>query len=194
MANKKNLILISIITLILGALVVRQFYLQKKINQVSQPKAGEALAYQVAELIKDNSRSQEQITNLEEQYNKLEKSSTDLKTAKETLEEKNKVYQVILGTAEVQGPGVIITFDEKIHSTQLIDLINALKNIGIDSISINNKKITPTSSVNSGLFNPPIIVKAIGNSDLLTDSLTRPGGIIPQIGLGNVEKKDHLEF
>lgn len=190
MYTKKNIVLITIIALVLGIFVVRQFFLNKKIHEISQPKVGEALAYEVAELIKNNTESREQIVKLQEQVNKLRKSSSDLKTAKETLDEKSNIYKIILGFSSVKGTGVIISFDKKIHSTQLVDLMNALKNIGVEAVSLNGQRITPTSSIDYGTFNPPVIIKAIGDKDLLESSLIRAGGIISQIGIGEVEKND----
>lgn len=194
MNQKKNIILVIIIAIVLGVLMVRQFYLQKKITQAKQPDTGEALAYQVAELIKGNDTSREQLQKLQTQFDNLQKSSSDLKTVKETLDEKNNTYSVILGTAKTNGSGVVINFDQKIASTQIVDLINALKNIGVDVISLNGKRITPTSSIVSGIFDPPIIVKAISDNNLLAESLTRPGGIISEIGFGDLQKKDNIEI
>lgn len=194
MSSKKNIILVIIVAVILGVLVVRQFYLQKKIIQAKQPETGEALAYQVAELIKGNDTARQQTQKLQTQFDNLQKSSFDLKTVKETLDEKNNVYSVILGTAKVKGPGVEINFDRKIASTQIVDLINALKNIGVDAVSLNGKRITPTSSIGSGIFDPPIVVKAIGDNNLLAESLVRPGGIISEIGFGDLQKKDDIEI
>lgn len=194
MSNKKNIILVSIIALILGVLIVRQFYLQKRLSKISHPQVGEALAYQVAELIKGNTESRVQIAKLQEQYDKMQKSSTDLQSAKETLDEKNKTYEIILGKAKTEGPGVAITFNDKIHSTQLVDLLNALKNIGVEAISINSQRITPASSITEGLFNPPVVIQAIGDKNLLADSLTRPGGIVSQIGFGDVSEKDIIKM
>lgn len=192
MTKKQNIFLVTMVALILGILIVRQFNLHKRITQVTQPEVAEALAYEVAELIEDNTKSRQQLDKLQEQYDKLATSSSDLKTAKEAVDEKLSTYEIILGLSKIEGPGVIITFNDKIASTQLVDLLNAFKNIGVDAVTINDQRISPASSITNGLFNPPITLKAIGEPDLLADSLTRPGGIMEQIGLGQVEKSNEI--
>ena len=76
--------------------------------------------------------------------------------------------------------------DKKITSTQLIDLINNLKNIGCEAIAINGQRLTGTSSITSGIFTPPMTINVVGDKDLLYNSLVRSGGIIEQIGFGQV--------
>ena len=76
--------------------------------------------------------------------------------------------------------------DKKITSTQLIDLINNLKNIDCEAIAINGQRLTGTSSITSGIFTPPMTINVVGDKDLLYNSLVRSGGIIEQIGFGQV--------
>ena len=75
---------------------------------------------------------------------------------------------------------------------QLIDLINTLKNIGADAITINEQRINNYSSIAQGVFNPPLVIKVIGDSELLYNSLNRSGGIIDQIGNGSVYIENNL--
>lgn len=192
--NRKKYLIIGITCLLLGYILVRQFYLQQEVIQVSQPDTGNSLALEVAELIKTDSKLRKEIDKLSEQLDKLSKSTADSKVVNETLKENQETYQIVLGLTKVKGDGVVITFEEKIDSTQLVDLVNAIKNIGAEAISINNNRFGPYTSIKSGTFYPPTVIQVIGNQELLQESLIRPGGIIEQIGVGKVEKRNGLEL
>lgn len=190
MATTTNKILLFIVCLLFGFLLSKQFFLQKEVSKISQPEIGNSIALEVTELIKTNSKSRKQIDIFTEQKTKLEKSAESSQESNETLQENLQIYKIILGLTDVQGPGIEITFNEKIDSTQVIDLINAVKNIGSEAITINNRRYGPRSFIESGIFYPPTNIQVIGNADILEDSLIRPGGIIEQIGTGKVEKKE----
>lgn len=192
MFSRKDYILLAGVCLVLGFIVVRQFYLQRQVKTVSEPDVGNSIAVEVAELTKTNDKLRKEIDKLNINLAKLEESASSSQKASDALEENLKIYKIILSVTNVSGPGVEVYFSDKIDSTQVIDLVNALKNIGVDAISINDRRLGPKTSIESGLFYPPTTVSAIGNADLLKESLTRPGGIMDQIGSGKVEKKDIL--
>jgi uncharacterized protein YlxW (UPF0749 family) len=192
MFEKRNLILIGVIGIILGFIISQQFHLHERISKTIQPGNENNLALEVSELIKTNEELAQEVSDLAKEHETLSRSATDAETANTALEENLKKYNIILGMSDVQGEGVEINFDSKINSTQLIDLLNAIKNIGADAIIVNDQRITPNTFINSGFFNPPTTIKVIGNKNLLYESLIRPGGIIEQIGYGNVNKKDDI--
>lgn len=189
--NKKILFLI-IISIVLGLLVARQFLLSEKIKKEVNIDTSQTLAYEVAELFSANEKLKDEINKLSGEVDDLQKTFQDTKKADETLDEKLKKYEIILGLKEVYGPGVQVKFDKKIASIQIIDLINALKNIGAEAISINGKRLLPTSSIVEGIFSPVVSVEAIGEKEILYSSLTRSGGIIDQIGYGQVTAVDDI--
>lgn len=192
MFSKRDYITMAIICLILGFIVVRQFHLQKKITRLTQPEEGSAMALEVAELIKTNDKLRKEVEDLNEQYNKLSSSAKDQEAAIETVEKNLEKYQIILGQSRVEGPGVTIIFEDRLDSAQMIDLINALKNIGVEAIAVNHQRFRPRTSIEEGIFYPTTKVEAIGNRDLLEEALTRKGGIIEQIGTGKVQKQERL--
>ncbi|MHA1381972.1 MAG: DUF881 domain-containing protein [Candidatus Helarchaeota archaeon] len=192
MSNKKNKIIILIVCIILGFLLPTQFYLYQKVIKISKPEVSNSTALEVAEFIKTNKKLRKQIDNLEDQNEKLKKSKTSSIVSNQTIQENIKNYKLILGITDVEGRGVEITFNDKVDSTQIIDLINAVKNIGAEAISINNRRFGTKSFVENGIFNPPTTIQVIGNPDILKNSLVRSGGIIDQIGIGNVEKKEKI--
>jgi len=194
MFERKNLILIGLVGIILGFFVAQQFYLHKKITETIQPENEKNLALEVTELIKTNRDLEKEVEDLNDQHNKLVESADDVKTANVTLEENLTKYEIVLGLSEVYGEGVELVFDSKVSSTQLIDLLNAIKNIGADAIQINDARVVPTTSITGGFFDPPLKIKIIGEKRLLSESLTRKGGILEQIGYGKVTELDEVSI
>ena len=190
--NKRGLLIIAIVGFLGGIIVVRQFLLSEKIHNEIKPETNQALAYEVSELFKSNEKLIKEVDKLTIEVGKLQKTYEDSKSADQALNDKLNNYKIILGSTEVEGQGVKIEFDKKVASTNLIDLMNSLKNIGVDAISVNGQRVITSTSFSEGIFSPPIIVYAIGDRDLLYSSLTRTGGIIEQIGFGNVVKQDNI--
>lgn len=190
--SKNAKILLFIVAIVAGIGITWQFYLSQRINKKVTPQNSQALAYQVADLFNSNEKLSKEIDKLNIEVDKLQKNYNDSKSSDEALNEKINNYKIILGIGEAEGVGVKIEFDKKISSVNLIDILNALKNIGVDGISINGKRIIYNSSIEEGIFAPPVTIMAIGDKDLLYSSLTRTGGIIEQIGFGKVDKIDNI--
>ncbi len=188
----RDKIVIVAVGLIFAFIAVRQIYWNQNATKITQPEEANALAMEVASLIKTNSDLRQEVDDLSEQYNKLSASLGDKQLANETLEKSLNQYSIILGTTKVKGQGVEIIFKDKISSTQMIDLINALKNMGAEAIAVKNQRLVPNSFVDPGIFNPPTTVQAIGAKDVLEEALNRKGGILNQIGSGVVSKQDSL--
>jgi uncharacterized protein YlxW (UPF0749 family) len=192
---RKNLALIGVVGFILGFVIIQQFYLHEKITKNIQPESENNLALEVSELIKTNDELTKEVNDLTDQHGKLSRAAADASSANATLEENLNQYEIILGLTQVQGQGVEIIFNDKISSTQLVDVMNAIKNIGADAIQINDRRIIQNSSITEGFFYPPVSVKVIGNKDLLYEALVRPGGILDQIGLSKeVVKSDNVNI
>jgi uncharacterized protein YlxW (UPF0749 family) len=116
------------------------------------------------------------------------------------IEETLKKTNAFLGLTELKGEGINITVEdnenatindenltnELVHNTDLIELVNELKNAGAEAISINGQRIVSTScincdgtviSVNGKKINSPFVISAIGNKESLS-GITRPGSYI----------------
>lgn len=189
--NKKHFAIITV-SIVLGFLAIRQFVLSQQIQKDVTSDTNQSLAYEVSELFNTNKNLKSEVDKLSSDLENLQKTYKDSKDASETLDAKIKKYEIILGEKEVKGNGVEIIFDKKIASVQIIDLMNALRNIGAEAISINNKRLLPTSSIAEGVFSPTVSIQAIGDKEILYSSLTRSGGIIDQIGYGQVTAVDDI--
>ncbi len=176
----KHQFLIGLVAFTLGALLYWQWRLFPTILKARDPKTGQAIALEVSQLIKDNGQLRQQLLELDEQKEKLSSSSTDRAKQQEAVASAINQYKVISGETPVRGPGLTITFSSGLNPVQLVDLVNALRNLGVEAMSINGQRI----SGKTGLVTQPgqIVVSVIANRELVGESLARRGGILDQIG------------
>ena len=151
----------------------------------------------------------------DEEYKKMESAEKELEKEREknskkdntSLETENELKKAnaISGITEVSGKGIIVTLaDNKnissenistldsisnylIHDSDLLRLVNELKNAGAEAISINDERITNFTSitcdgnvilVNGNKISSPFVIKAIGSQEALVGAIQRPGGLI----------------
>ena len=150
------------------------------------------------------------IVSMNEENNKL---TSELQNTTENLErirdeaaendsssiEKSKLikkYISVLGYTDVYGEGLRLKYTpiqgqyEADIATDLRDIVNELKNAGIEAISINGQRLINKSSIemvknkieiNTVEITSPYIIDVIGNSEMINNSLIRPGGTIENI-------------
>lgn len=142
---------------------------------------------------------------LEEERQNSTQNNSDLEQKENEIKQGNK----IIGTAEVTGPGVIVTLSDSkkdastvlnasdlvVHDADVLSVINELKNAGAEAISINDQRIVPTSSIvcggniieiNGEKVGAPFIIKAIGLPEQLA-ALSRPGGYLEILKNASIE-------
>lgn len=145
----------------------------------------------------------------ENSYEKLQRAEAELATTRESatnnndelkkLEEQIKKANTLLGFTDVTGQGVTITITESaavanalqpelylVHNTDLLYIINELKNAGAEAIDINGQRIVGTTSincdgnvimVNGERVSSTFTINAIGYPELLS-TLNRTGGYL----------------
>lgn len=153
----------------------------------------------------------------DEIYKKLEYSEKNLEKERESASKKDnhssesernlKIANAIIGTIDVEGKGIIVTIaDNKnvtsdtigvldnisnylIHDTDLLRLVNELRNAGAEAISINDERITNLTSItcdgnviliNGNKVSSPFVIKVIGSQEALLGAIQRPGGFLEE--------------
>ena len=148
-------------------------------------------------------------------YSELEKSEEELESVRELasnndlnsseLQQQLKTLNALIGTTDVQGPGIVITIadnknvttstlgifeninDYLIHDHDLLQLVNELKNAGAEAISINDERIIGTTSItcdgnvvliNGNKISSPFVIKAIGSQETILGAIDRTGGFL----------------
>jgi len=194
--NKLMLILRRVgwllIFLIVGILVTNQYIIYTKIGSIKTAQDPQMLAVRVSQLYFDNQKLQEQFDERTMHKSDLQNSATNNLDTQRILEKEKDNYEIILGTTQVEGPGVIVTINHTLVTSQLVDFVDALRNSGSEAVSINEKRVLTNTPMNQFDGQPNYVVKVIGDVDVLFDSLNRPGGILDLVATGKVEKQDDL--
>ncbi len=144
-----------------------------------------------------------ELTREKEDLENKRTQATKNDTNSEQLEEELKTANKLLGQTDVTGKGIIITVADSnkeivtnlesfntmgllVHSTDIIQIINELKNAGAEAISVNDQRIVLTTSitcdgnvilVNGQKIGSPFVIKAIGYPATLL-GVNRPGGFL----------------
>lgn len=109
--------------------------------------------------------------------------------------EQLELQQVLAGTTDLEGEGVIVTVDDSgespqdkpeflVHDMDLIMIVNELSGAGAEAIAVNDQRLVATSEiacagttilVNRQRLTPPFVIKAIGSSRQLSETLQLRG-------------------
>ena len=128
-----------------------------------------------------NEKLEDTNTKISEYQTKIESNEE----ASELLDEELKKSQLLLGTTDVTGEGVVVTLtdteESSITADDLITLVNELRFAGAEAISINGVRIMPMTDIvdidsyiiikPSQRIVSPYVVKAIGNQTYLVSTL-----------------------
>lgn len=186
---KRNLALpVTLVAIALGFLISLQAQTQKNVSAAEQISAERMTQMKsvLANSQAQNLQLQEARRNLLEELDGARKKvGTDPQLLAQLTQ-----YQMLDGTQAVEGPGIIISIDDRskkvlfpLRTDDLTRVINTLKLAGAEAISINGQRIVGTSAivlsgsstilVNTVPINRaegiPYELSAIGNQDTLTD-------------------------
>ena len=118
------------------------------------------------------------------EYNEKIESNEE---SSELLEKELLQSQILLGTTNVTGEGIVITLEDTeeavIQASDLLELVNELRDAGAEAISINGIRVLSTTDIvdivnRYILIKPkqrissPYVVKAIGNQTYLVSTLS----------------------
>ncbi len=130
---------------------------------------------------------------------------------KEELANDIALYRLKSGVAPAIGPGVEVFIDDGdqellpwenpndilVHDTDILLIINDLKEAGAEIISVNGQRLVDESAIvcsgytvriNEQFFATPYVIRAIGNGSRMASALVGPGGY------GTVLRGDGLIF
>lgn len=143
----------------------------------------------------------EQLIESEKELVTVRQNATQNDTTANAKQEQIKVNNMLLGTTQVQGPGLQITLADNnaaaaasidpssalVHYDDILQVVNALNNAGAEAISINEERVITTTAitcegnvikVNGEKISSPFVIKAIGSQGKLYGALTMAGGYL----------------
>ncbi len=144
------------------------------------------------------------IKTLREENTRLQNAVAQNSSASAALNKSLQDLKLYAALTPVEGPGVIVTLKDShpkgtdvgvtigqiIHDTDVVQVVNELKNTGAEAISVNNLRVGPLTNfrcvgttilVDETKVASPIVIRAIGEADVLFGGMSLPGGILDQI-------------
>ena len=163
-------------------------------------------------LLKETEKVDEQ---LQQEIEKVTENNSELEETEKQINDGNKM----IGLTEVTGPGIIITIADSdldpskvldssnllVHDSDILKIVNELKNAGAEAISINNQRVILTTpiicggniiNINGERIGSPFEIKAIGSPEALAN-LSRPYGILSNlkdrgINVSEIKKSNNI--
>ena len=146
----------------------------------------------------------DQLEKKEARLEKLREKASNTGESSESIKTELETNNIELGLTEVIGQGITITLSDGdgkggnklalssylVHYSDLIEVINALKNAGAEAISINDQRITNSTAItcvgnvikiNNEKIGVPFTINAIGSPEKLYGALTMLGGYIDKL-------------
>lgn len=187
MTKRNDNIILAMIGFFLGILFITQYYSAAGLKKVTQPENNEVIALEVAKLTKTNADLRSEVKDLTQNLDAYRSGSATAQEAFDQYQADIVRLNTINGASTVSGQGVIINADGVMFTPQVVDLVNAIKNIGSETIEINGTRLILNTNLSqfSGLNHYEI--KVLGNSKLLVSALERKGGIIEQIATKDIK-------
>ena len=202
MQNKKVVaIVLVLICLALTCRICVQIRTVKSTNStVSNSYEGNNLRAEVLKYKEKYDNKVEDLAKAESELEKERESGTKNDRALKQKEQEITQGNKIIGLSEVTGAGIIVTLSDSkkdaatsldpsmllVHDTDVLSVINELKNAGAEAISINDQRLVSTSGIicggniieiNGEKVGAPFEIKAIGLPEQLA-ALDRPNGYL----------------
>lgn len=214
MKKLSTTIIFGIVCIILSFAVTVQLKVTNTSESTSsKTRVIDELKDEILSLNDENNKLTTELQNTTENLEKMRDEASANDTSNTEKSNLIKKYNIVAGYTDVSGEGVSIEYvptkDEYKSdiAKDLRDIVNELKNAGIEAISINGQRLINTSSIemvknkieiNAIEITSPYIIDAIGNSDVINNSLIRPGGTVENIqntGVEiNIEVKDNVQI
>jgi len=150
----------------------------------------------------ENENLKQELADYKQRCDELERrQAAGLKGAK-SIQDSLRQARLLAGITPAHGPGVVVALNDSpklnpeetnediindylIHDYDIRQIVNELFSSGAEAVSVNGHRMIATSSVrcvgsavlvNSVQVAPPIMIKAIGDPDVLEKSLELQGG------------------
>jgi len=217
MRSKGAQISIAVVCVILGIMLSVQFKTTGYYRATLVPERTEDLAAQITTVKKEKEALEQKAASLEEQI----KNTKNNDQARADLQKEFQDAKLSVGLLPVEGPGVKITLTDNpktlepgedpndllIHEDNLLMVVNDLKAAGAEAISINDQRVTAMSEircagpmivVNQVRIGPPFVLLAVGNPDVLENSMTQKSGNLSALQFmgiqASIEKAEKLRI
>jgi len=189
MKNNEATIFVFIASIIVGLLIAMNIGFEGKSNLLDAKQYNEAYNERT-KLYSDLNNLKDEYDGINEKLSKYNSGYSQTDQVKKQIEDEVSNNNIILGNTDVEGPGVKITLDDAdvqdsifqiVHDSDIIQVLNDLRNAGAEAISVNGERIVasnygycggPYINLNGIKIVRPFYINAIGNQDTLYNYLT----------------------
>lgn len=208
MKKKSIAITLGVMCFVLTIGIVVQYKTITDANKVTGTTVNSELKTEVLRWKEKYEEALKDLGEIEKILEESRKIATSNDEASLKLQNELRTLNALIGSLDVSGEGVVITLADNsivtnqtigifdnisnylIHDTDLIMLVNELKNAGAEAISINDERIISTTSitcdgtvvlVNGNKLSSPFTIKAIGSPALILGAIQRTGGFLEEL-------------
>ncbi len=187
-------ILLAIVCAFLGFLLAHQFKMLSEKNKANMSNKNLDIVSEIEVLKKEKEELTKVNTSLSDELKQLEEKVSQEGAVEAEIKKQLDNARMNLGLVDVKGPGITITITPKsnifgsssdssrsvISEDEIVHVVNSLRYIKAEAISINDYRVTPQSGIkNSGNWiwvgtaakidpKEKIIIKAIGDKQALS--------------------------
>lgn len=188
---------LGFVMMILGLLLTIQFRIYNQTSLDPSKMRADELVAALSEKQKELEAATAKVTDLEKQVTRLQESLLNIGPAPS---EDTTQLQILAGTVEVVGSGVVVTLTEtpesltaknKVADEDIWRVLNELFTAGAEAVSVNGVRITSVTGirnvgnrilVNQTMIASPVEIQAVGDPAVLESSLKLRGGVVELLG------------
>jgi uncharacterized protein YlxW (UPF0749 family) len=183
MKRHVNLLPLVLVYFVLGLLIVMQ--LRSTSRAASTPLSTSDQGRVLTTLLDSNVGLRNEIAELETQLARLNQANLEENSA--ALQAELSRLLVVTGNVEASGPGVTVDVSGQINPLDMQDMINELRNAGVEAIALDGYRIVVRSvvaregtdlSLDGNRLLPPYRLQAIGQPETIEKALLRRGGLV----------------
>lgn len=202
MKNTRGKIAIVLVSILLGIILAIQF---KTVNQtvgegVLPTQRAQQLAIELKKVQEERDALIKALDEAENKINQYERREADTDVYVENLYKDLEKYRILAGYMDLEGPGIILEINDPPVDVQygveysivddidlILQTISVLNAAQAEAISINDQRYTAFTEivraadhieVNGVSINSPIVIKAIGDPEILESALSIKRGIV----------------
>jgi len=181
--KKYDFVIISIVCFIFSVVIFSQIISAKEYKTLIEPENNAVLALEVAKLNKSNADLRQEVKKLTNDLDTYKNHSQSYEELQKKYKSDLEKFEILNGTLPATGQGVVIKIQGKLSTPELVDLANAIKNIGAGLISINDTRLTLYTDIYQFSQAQEYTIRVLGNGQLLKSAIDRRGGILEQLNM-----------
>lgn len=189
---------------------VRSVYKLNTVTGNNDLKRAEDLQKQLYDQQAKNDALANQVKKLQSSLQDYRDKATENGSANQALLKQLGDAEIMAGLKDVHGPGVIVTMNDGtltsangqdtnafiIHDTDILQVLNELRDAGAEALSINDERVLSTTevrcagntiSVNNDRCAAPFVIRAIGDQNKLKSALLMKNGIVDMLTQWGIE-------